>query len=484
MVRKTGSRTQYELRGGSIGLYRVNLETMATSKVGRVTRAGVYRDWLIDSDGSVSAILDVEVNTGNWQLLSNANGEIASGNNPAGAIEIVGFNADGSGIILSERTSDDVFWSEVPLEGGSREPILDDLDIDRAYFDPRSGRLIGYLEGGESERVSFDNPVHQEIVQEIRNAFSGFRVRMVDWTSDLGNVIVRTSGNRDSGTFYAVNLEKMSAKAIAYERMKIGPQEVGPISTFRYKAGDGLEMEGILTLPPHKEAKDLPVVVLPHGGPHSHDVAEFDWWAQAFASRGYAVLQPNFRGSTNDTVEFFMAGFGEWGKKMQTDKSDGLAALAEAGIVNKDRACIVGASYGGYAALAGVTLQQGIYRCAVSVNGVSDIGEKYGIIRGSSARTLQTAREERLGPREQWKEVSPLRFASQADAPIMLIHGANDTVVEYKHSSMMADKLKDAGKTFELVKLKGEDHWLSLSETRQQMLEKAVAFVQKHNPAD
>ncbi len=484
MVRKTGSRTQYEMRGGSIGLYRVNLETMSTSKVGGVTRTGVYRDWLIDADGEVAVILDVEANTGNWQLLSDANGEIASGKNPAGAIGIVGFNTDGSGVILSERTKEDIFWSKVPLQGGSREPFLNDLHIDRAFLDPRSGRLIGYLEGGESERVSFSNPAHQEVVEKIRKTFSNFQVRLVDWTSDLGDVIVRTRGNRDSGTYYAVNLGKKSAKAIAYERLNIGPSQVGPISTFEYSASDGLEMEGILTLPPHKEAKDLPVIVLPHGGPHNHDVAEFDWWAQAFASRGYAVFQPNFRGSTNDTTEFFLAGFGEWGRKMQTDKSDGLAALAEAGIVDKDRACIVGASYGGFAALAGVTLQQGIYRCAVSVNGVSDIGEKYGIIRGSSARILQTAREQRLGPRETWKEVSPLRFADKADAPIMLIHGVDDTVVEYKHSSKMADRLKDAGKPYELVKLNGEDHWLSLSETRQKMLENAVRWVEKYNPAD
>ncbi|MEO0644525.1 MAG: prolyl oligopeptidase family serine peptidase, partial [Pseudomonadota bacterium] len=160
---------------------------------------------------------------------------------------------------------------------------------------------------------------------------------------------------------------------VGFERPAIQGMAIGKVSTFSYEAQDGLEIRGILTLPPGREATDLPVIILPHGGPTAHDVERFDWWAQAFASRGYAILQPNFRGSTGRGVAFVEAGDGEWGKKMQTDKSDGLMALAERGIVDPSRACIVGASYGGYAALAGVTLQQGIYRCAVSVNGVTEL---------------------------------------------------------------------------------------------------------------
>jgi dipeptidyl aminopeptidase/acylaminoacyl peptidase len=151
----------------------------------------------------------------------------------------------------------------------------------------------------------------------------------------------------------------LRANGVGVERLAIEPEQVGPISTVAYTAADGLELDGILTLPPGREAKDLPLVMLPHGGPHAYDEVAFDWWAQAFASRGYAVFQPNFRGSTNRDDAFVRAGYGEWGRKMQSDISDGLQALADKGIVDPKRACIVGASYGGYAALAGVTLQQG-----------------------------------------------------------------------------------------------------------------------------
>ena len=224
--------------------------------------------------------------------------------------------------------------------------------------------------------------------------------------------------------------------------------------------------------------------LLPHGGPHSHDTESFDWWAQALASRSYAVFQPNFRGSTNRDEEFTQAGYGEWGGKMQSDISDALAHLAEQGIVDPSRACIVGASYGGYAALAGVTLQQGLYRCAVSVAGVSDVALMSRIERRESGGSKTAARslEQQLGPRSRYRDISPRQHARRADAPILLIHGRDDVVVAYDQSLKMADALKDAGKPYEFLELQGEDHWLSTAETRLAMLKAAVAFVEKHNP--
>ena len=189
---------------------------------------------------------------------------------------------------------------------------------------------------------------------------------------------------------------------------------------------------------------------------------------------------------TNRGRSFRIAGYGEWGRKMQSDISDGLAALGDAGIVDVDRACIVGASYGGYAALAGVTLQQGIYRCAVAVAPVTDIRRMYNEDYRASgeARTTRTVLREQLGDPDLWDDVSPQRHAERADAPILLVHGRDDTVVPYTHSLRMADALDDEDKPHQLVTLEGEDHWLSLSETRQQMLTASMAFVQEHNPAD
>jgi dipeptidyl aminopeptidase/acylaminoacyl peptidase len=210
----------------------------------------------------------------------------------------------------------------------------------------------------------------------------------------------------------------------------------------------------------------------------------FDWIAQAFASRGYAVFQPNFRGSTGHGADFELAGHGEWGRKMQSDISDGLADLARQGIVDPQRVCIVGASYGGYAALAGVTLQQGLYRCAVAIAGISDVARMVATDVSESGfdPLLKRALGEEVGTGRDLDAISPLRFVNRVTVPVMLIHGKDDTVVSPDQSKAMANALRKAGKSVEYVTLPGEDHWLSRGATRQAMLEAAVGFVTRNNP--
>ena len=480
------TRLTYHFDHGRPYLYRVDLENFKTKEIAPAVRAGLSSDWVVDAQGNVAAALTVDDESGEWVLRRSHNKVIAKGQNQAGRISLIGLGYDGSTVLVSENIEGRTQWREYPLAGGEAKPFLRDVSVDELYFSDTTGYLIGYLEGGSIPKPIFAKPEHASSLAKVRKAFSTFEMDVIDWTDNLKHVVVRTSGNKDSGTWFSVDIDSLSAAAIAYERMAIEPQHVGAISTFEYNASDGMELDGILTLPPGAEPKDLPLVMMPHGGPHSYDSPHFDWWAQAFASRGYAVFQPNFRGSTHKTQSFRIAGYGQWGRAMQSDKTDGLKALAAKGIIDPKRACIVGASYGGYAALAGVTLEQGIYRCAVAVAPVSDINNMYKEDYRASAndRTTKVSLLQQLGERGSWDEVSPLRNAAKADAPIMLIHGRDDTVVPYSHSTKMADKLKDAGKPYEMVTLKGEDHWLSLSETRQKMLKSAVEFVEKHNPAD
>ena len=483
-----GSRRGYQFDHGRPHLFRVNLENFKVKKMSAAASAGFDRDWLIDSEGQVAYTLNINQNTGEWSIRNRKSRGIVSGRQARGAVRLIGISSDGSSAIYTERGEDRTFWWEIGQAGGEPRPFLDDTSFNNLFWNRQTGTLMGYTTGeDEAERHFFADKSLQTKAERVRKAFASYDAWISDWTSDLSDVIVRTSGTGDSGTYYAVNLETNLGNPIAYSRSAIGPDAVGPISTFEYTASDGLEMDGILTLPPGtKEPTNLPVVMLPHGGPAGEDSERFDWWAQAFASRGYAVFQPNFRGSTNRGATFQRAGYGEWGRKMQTDKSDGLAALAKAGIVDPDRACIVGASYGGYAALAGVTIQQGLYKCAVAVAPVSDLRDMYeeDYLASGKERTTRTALREQLGDPDLWNEVSPLKRAHEADAPIMLIHGKEDTVVPYSHSAKMAEKLKDADKQYEFVTLEGEDHWLSLSVTRQQMLENAVRWVEAYNPPD
>ncbi|TCM21390.1 dipeptidyl aminopeptidase/acylaminoacyl peptidase [Novosphingobium sp. PhB165] len=472
---------------GRTTLFAVDLKTNRPRLVANAPAEDHYRDWLIDAAGQVSVLLDIDENSGTWKINAVKGAELARGVDLHGNVSLICFGKDGSTVVYSIDDKEGAsHWFEVPLAGGEAHEILDDSKIDRIFVDRANGNLLGYRLDGEKATTVMYDPAKQVALNKIFKAFTGRNPHLVDWTPDFSKVLLNTSGNGDSGTWYLVDVAGRHADPVGNERPAIAAEQVGPISMVQYKAADGLEMDGVLTLPPGREAKNLPIVVLPHGGPAAEDKPVFDWWAQAFASRGYAVFQPNFRGSTGRTDAFRHAGDGQWGRKMQTDISDGLAELVKRGVADPKRACIVGASYGGYAALAGVTLQHGLYRCAVAVAGVADVRLMYDtdLTESGDSRMLRKNLLEELGDPSGFDAISPRRFAAKADAPVLLIHGKDDTVVAYRQSTIMADALKDAGKPYEMVTLPGEDHWLSREETRKRMLSETMRFVQKYNPAD
>jgi dipeptidyl aminopeptidase/acylaminoacyl peptidase len=479
----------YVFEHGRPELYEVDLKTLRSKRVAKAGSGRQIRDWVVDPQGQVAVSYTLWRESGNWSLSNAAGQKIVEDTNIDGRVGLLGLSEDGSSALYYARDPETQLtdWFSVPLDGSAPPTeFLADVDVDRLYWDRETGLLLGYLPGAGDQKVVFFDPAKQRAADAVRTAFEGFDTRLVEWTSDFTKFIVRSRGNQNSGIWFYVDMTTGAATVIGRERPDIGAEDVGPISTFEYKAQDGLELDGILTLPPGREAKNLPLVMLPHGGPQSHSTETFNWWAQAVASRGYAVFQPNFRGSTNRDDAFVQAGKGEWGQKMQTDVSDGLAALADAGIVDPDRACIMGASYGGYAALAGVTLQNGLYKCAVAVAPVTDLSRtfKTEMRESGGSRLVRRSRLEQFGPKADFKAISPYRHADRADAPILLIHGLDDTVVPYNQSRIMANALKGAGKPHRLVKLREEDHWLSLASTRKQMLREAIAFIEEHNPAD
>ena len=250
-----------------------------------------------------------------------------------------------------------------------------------------------------------------------------------------------------------------------------------------------MRVPAYLTLPPRREARNLPLIVLVHGGPASRDTLNFDYWAAFLASRGYAVFQPNFRGSDGYGAAWERAGWRQWGGLMQTDVEDGIGPLARAGIIDASRVCIVGASYGGYAALAGVTLTPDLYRCAASFAGLSDLPE---FLRQRAAQTgaesitadyWRLSIGDRAEDREALRGVSPAYLAERVRAPILLIHGTDDSIVPIDQSRRMLRALNQAGKNVRFVELRGDDHHLSDAETRIQMLRELEAFLTQHNPA-
>jgi acetyl esterase/lipase len=485
--RSAASPSEHFLDSTRPELYEVDLQTGKPSRIARRISDDVDRDWVVGPDGKVAATLDFTPSSGNWKIGNGSGKTIVSGQNSRGGIGLISLGRTAGSILyyVEDEATGANRWLEVPAGGGSPTEILKEESVQTGYIDPNSGQLIGYLRDGDIPEAHFYDARQEKVMAATRRAFPGLTVHLVDWSDHFDRLIVRTEGVGDPQSWWKVNIATGNADPLGVS-YPMQVSDVGPMRMVHYKAADGLEMAGVLTLPPGRPATRLPVVIFPHGGPAARDYPGFDWWAQAFAAQGYAVFQPNFRGSTGYGAAFEKAGHGEWGRKMQSDISDGLAELVRQGIVDPKRACIMGASYGGYAALAGVTLQQGLYRCAVSVAGVSDVQQMYqsDVERSGGDKTLIRALKAEIGSGRALKDVSPIRFADRADAPILLVHGKDDTVVQYEQSNAMARALRAAGKPVEFVTLPGEDHWLSKSATRLAMLQAAVTFIEHNNPPD
>lgn len=478
----------YYFDHGYADLYQVNFETGRTSLADRGSMSS--QSWAIAADGTLAAHSDYDDKTGQWRLFAGKDSKklLFERMDPLGDAGLSGLGRSAGTVLIEYRSDDDDIVEEVSLADGKREGLLEANSTSEYLRDPESGILLGALTSEEPKALFFDRRL-QARYNGARKAFPDYQVELVSFSRGLDRMIVMTDGGDDSGTYWLVDIASGAANEIGRAYPAIRSADVGPTQRVKYPAADGLEIEAVLTLPPGRKAEQLPLVVMPHGGPIGvSDRPGFDYWAQAYAANGYAVLQPNFRGSSGYGREFREAGFGQWGRKMQTDVSDGVAALAARGVIDPKRVCIVGASYGGYAALAGVTLQQGLYRCAVSVAGVSDLqaffnweAERHGI-RSDAVRFWRAAIGEDKEGGVVMRTLSPARLAERADAPVLLIHGKDDTVVPIEQSEKMATALKGAGKPVEYVVMPGEDHWLSRETTRTAMLKAAVAFVQKHNP--
>ena len=377
------------------------------------------------------------------------------------------------------------------LSGEATPDTPADETVSNILLDPVTHQWVGKVVRGDQPTPTFFDPVADGRARGALKAFPGLSTRLVSFTPDLGRMIIETSGTGDPGTYWLVDIETHRADPIGDEYPGVGLDAVGTVRMVDWKAADGLALHGVLSLPAGRDPKALPVVVMPHGGPEARDYPVFDWWAQLFASRGYAVFQPNFRGSSGYGIEFRDAGFGQWGRKMQTDISDGLAALATQGIVDPKRACIVGWSYGGYAAEAGITVQNGLYRCAVSMAGVSDPEGmiSYSRRRSGGEETLEVRYWKAfLGVTSDWHNdlntISPVKLAARADAPILLVHGTDDTTVPIEQSQAFERALKAAGKPVEFITLPHADHWLLQDDSRLIMAKASLDFVLRHNPPD
>ena len=403
----------------------------------------------------------------------------------------LGLTRDEKRLVMIETSADtarSVYYT-VSLVDGSREgPVLgrDDADIESVLTDDRRVAQ-GVRYSGFTPSYQFFDEALDARVKAIQASFPDHAVQLVDWSPDWKHIVVEVSGSEASGDYY-LSSEGQDLLLVARSYPRIQAEDINPLGKVTFTARDGWKIPTLLTIPAASTGamQNLPAVVMPHGGPAAHDTIGFDFLSQALAQQGYLVIMPQFRGSTGFGWDHRVAGIGEWGRTMQDDVSDAVAHFAGRGMIDPQRVCIVGASYGGYAALAGGAFTPELYRCVVSINGIADLVEFHDWVRneqGSSSQALAYWEMQIGGAAYDKAEAgvrSPRQSAANFTAPVLLVHSRRDEIVPIAQSKKMEDALEKQGKPVEYLELEGDDHYLSLGETRRAALHATVNFVNRH----
>ncbi len=333
-------------------------------------------------------------------------------------------------------------------------------------------------------RIIWINPEMKAIQKQLDDKVGAGLAHIASWSKDRTKMVVNVGGPSQAGAYFLYDTKSNTLQLIGHENEAFKLEPMNAVQTVRYPTRDGLQVPAVLTLPRHREAKNLPIVVMPHGGPSARDAEGFDWWAQAIAEQGYVVIQPNYRGSTGYGTKWEKMSENQWGLTMQDDLNDALTYLTEQGVGDPKRACIVGWSYGGYAAFRGAQRDGKIWRCAIAGAGVPDMPAmkrydrnylgKYGTkFIGSGADDL--------------KSTSPQYFPQDFSTPILIVHGAKDQRVPVSQSRNMVKALRTAGKVentdFRYVEQKENTHNMLREEDREQWITEVMAWLARWNPA-
>lgn len=357
-----------------------------------------------------------------------------------------------------------------------------------ASIDEKTNELIYVSYYAEKPvRLFFDDEV-QQTNDMLEAAFPGEIVRPVTWSKDRNKVVLSVSSSSNPGDFYYFDKENMILTFLWDSSPWIDRAKLAKKTPIKYTARDGLVIHGYLTIPLGTSGKNLPMVVHPHGGPNVRDTIGYDTYVQFLASRGYAVFQPNFRGSTGYGAYHYISANKQFGKTMQDDITDGVNYLIDQGVADPDRIAIFGGSYGGYATMAGLTFTPDLYAAGINFVGVVDLELLQEDSNRNSRRFGGFYDELRLEwgdpddpeDMEYIIETSPLRQAHKIKSPVLIIHGAQDNNVRLVHARKLADKLDSLGKEYEWYVEPYEGHGFSGEQSTLNMFGKVEEFLAKH----
>lgn len=368
--------------------------------------------------------------------------------------------------------------TSVSLDGAMTERTVlarADVDIDGVLVLGRRGRVVGasYVTD-RRQNIYFDAGLGK-----LRDALAKLfpanaSIDFVGATDDEAKLLVRVSSDTDPGTYYLYEKTARRLERLILARPELSNYALAPVTTVQVTAHDGTRIPAYLTMPAGGTGKALPAIVMPHGGPEARDELGFDWLAQFFANRGYAVLQPNFRGSAGYGEAWFVEnGWRSWPVAIG-DVTDAGRWLIAQGIADPARLAIVGWSYGGYAALQSAATAPGLFKAVVAIAPVTDLDALKAEYQGYGNQYLMRAY---VGGGAVADAGSPTRRAASMAAPVLMFHGDLDTNVGIKQSRMMEAKLRDAGKPVTLVTYAGLDHQLDDATARADLLRRSDEFL-------
>ena len=476
-------------------LLKVNLET---GKGDKKAKGSPYTiDWFLDVDGNVLAREDYNDRTKEHSIFSYNSGKwvkIFTQKTKLIEMYIAAVSADKKNLLFTQdNDSTKAVFSMALADGAISEPkfVQEGTDVVRILKNDHNQEFKGILYSGLLPNFQYVDDELQSYIASIQSTFPTSGVRPVSFTPDDKLIVVKISGNEGASQYAIFNTVTSGLKLIGSSYPQVNSADIANIKAIRYKSSDGTPITAVVTWPKEaKEKKNLPLIVYPHGGPENFNTLEFNWLAQYFSRKGYLVLQPNFRGSSGFGTPFRDAGRGKWGKEMQEDISEGVRSLIKNGSVDPERVCIMGIGYGGYAALAGGAFTADLYKCVVSVEGISDLHKFMDNHKQNYGRDSATYNywKKSVGDleteSEKLKNRSPVNFADNFKAPVLLVYEQENSSSTTTQSKRMQKALKKANKENELVVLTGGGHWETDSKIRLELLQKISDFIEKHNPVN
>ena len=471
-------------------VYRVNVYNAERVRLERGERN--IRRWMTDRQGRLRIATSVNYNRGTTQIYHRAVGgedrqtlfEFNRYEQPP--IEALGFGVDPDVLYYTAYNGDLKALYKINLVTDERSIVYSNPENDflgRLIYAPDNGDVIGLRGSPLPDGVVYWNEDYAVLQESVNRTLPGFDNRLMDFSRDGNIYLVRSRSNATPAVYYLGNRSGNTLEYLAMEYPELGTEPLYQREIKWDTARDGLAIKAYVSLPVAADISDgpLPTILFPHGGPGARQRTSFDYWVAFFTDRGYAVLSPDFRGSSGYGYEFSQASVQSWGLAMQDDLTDAVHWLGDEGIADPDRMCIVGGSYGGYAAMMALIKTPELFRCAVSLAGISDLVQHAAsnnrFVTGNSVREYLGASNQDLRSR------SPYHNAEAINAPLLLAHGENDRAVDVAQSRRMTEELKDLGKPVEYIELTQGDHYLSAQANRHTFFRAMDDFLKRHlNP--